>query len=70
VNKIILYSTNCPKCNILEKKLSSANIDFSIETDVEIMQSKGFMSAPMLEVDGKALDFKKAVDWINNKQEQ
>jgi len=66
VNKIILYSTNCPKCNILEKKLSSANIDFSIETDVEIMQSKGFMSAPMLEVDGKIMDFGDAIKWVNS----
>jgi len=66
VNKVILYSTNCPKCNILEKKLFSANIDFSIETDVEIMQSKGFMSAPMLEVDGKIMDFGNAIKWVNS----
>ena len=66
MNKVILYSTNCPKCNILEKKLSFANIDFSIETDVEIMQNKGFMSAPMLEVDGKIMDFGDAIKWVNS----
>lgn len=63
---ITLYSTNCPKCVILEKKLSAANIDFHIETDVEVMRSKGFMSAPMLEVDGEVMDFGEAIKWTNN----
>ena len=39
--KIILYSTNCPKCNVLEKKLQSKNIDFEICNDVDLMLSKG-----------------------------
>lgn len=63
--RVILYSTNCPKCMVLEKKLSSAGVDFEIVTDVDVMQEKGFMSAPMLEVNGKALDFKEAIDWVN-----
>ena len=32
--------------------------------DADVMIDKGFMSAPMLEVDGTALDFGKAVDWV------
>ena len=62
---IILYSTNCPKCNVLEKKLQEKDIDFIIENDIDVMTEKGFMSAPILEVDGSFMDFKKAVDWIN-----
>lgn len=65
--RVILYSTNCPKCMVLEKKLSSAGVDFEIVTDVDVMQEKGFMSAPMLEVDGSVLDFKDAVNWVNTR---
>ena len=62
---VILYSTNCPKCNILEQKLKDKNIEFEICTDVDLMQSKGFTMAPMLEKEGEALDFGSAVKWIN-----
>ena len=64
--KVVLYSTNCPKCMVLEKKLSSANVDFHVETDIKLMQKKGFMSAPMLEVDGEVMDFGAAIKWVNN----
>ena len=60
-----LYSTHCPKCIILEKKLKQKNIPFEEINDVEIMTKKGFMQAPMLEVDGEVMDFKQANDWIN-----
>jgi len=29
------------------------------------MEQKGYLSVPVLEVDGKSMDFKEAVDWIN-----
>lgn len=62
---VVLYSTHCPKCSVLEKKLSSSNIDYDIVTDEDLMIEKGFTSAPMLEVDGEIMDFKAAVEWIN-----
>lgn len=62
---VVLYSTHCPKCGVLEKKLSSSNIDYDIITDENLMIEKGFMSVPMLEVDGEIMDFKAAVEWIN-----
>lgn len=61
---ITLYSTKCPKCSVLEKKLKMSNIDFDINYDVNLMRQKGFMSAPVLEVDGETYNFKEAVDWI------
>lgn len=63
---IKLYSTHCPKCIVLEKKLQQKNISFEEINDVEIMTKKGFMQAPMLEVNGEVMDFKQANDWINN----
>jgi len=65
--KIILYSTNCPKCNVLEKKLQSKNINFEICNDVDLMLSKGIQQAPYLEVDNELMDFSKAVKWVNEK---
>lgn len=64
---VILYSTNCPKCNVLKKKLSDDGINYTVEADVELMKSKGFTEAPMLEVDGNVLNFKQAVDWLKGR---
>lgn len=63
--KITLFSTHCPKCNVLEKKLKAKNIEYEEVNDVEIMKEKGYLTVPILEVDGESMDFKKAVDWIN-----
>lgn len=61
---IILYSTHCPKCNVLEKKLSAFGYKYNVVTDEDLMVKKGFMSAPMLEVDNIIMDFKTAIDWV------
>lgn len=62
---IILYTTHCPKCLVLEKKLASKNIEFEEITDNELMLKKGFTMVPVLEVDGKIMNFKEANTWIN-----
>ena len=66
---ITLYSTGCPKCQVLEKKLIKDGIEFSISDDVDELIEKGFMSAPILKVDDKFLEFKDAIDWLKNKEE-
>lgn len=63
---VTLYSTHCPKCNVLEKKLKQKNISYEEVNDVEIMKEKGYLSVPVLEIDGVSMDFKTASDWINN----
>ena len=67
---VVLYSTNCPRCSVLEKKLSMAKIEYDIVSDADLMVEKGFTSVPMLEADGKVMDFREAIEWVNNKQEQ
>ena len=62
---VVLYSTGCPKCKVLEAKLNMKEIGYNVVTDVSVMESKGFMSVPMLEINGEVMDFKKANDWIN-----
>ena len=61
---VVLYSTHCPKCNVLESKLNQKGISYEEVNDVKIMREKGFMSAPNLEVNGVDYDFKEAVKWI------
>lgn len=62
--QVILYSTHCPKCHVLETKLKQLSIDFKLIDDVDLMESKGFMEAPMLEVDGQIMTFGEAVNWL------
>ena len=63
---VVLYSTNCPMCRILESKLKSKNVDFALITDVELMESLGFLSAPVLTIDGKPYNYGDAVRWVNS----
>ena len=63
--KLVLYTTFCPKCKVLEKKLSEKNLVYETVTDVDVMSEKGFQAVPMLEVDGEVMDFSKAAEWVN-----
>lgn len=65
---VILYSTHCPKCEVLEKKLHIKNIEYTECADTELMIQKGFTHVPMLEVDGIVMDFSVANKWINEQQ--
>ena len=64
---VILYSTGCPKCNILKKKLADAKIDYSVIEDVDVMVSKGLKDVPWLEVDGNLMNFADSSKWINER---
>ena len=66
-NNIVLYSTGCPRCRVIEKKLDDAGVQYSKIEDVDLMISKGMMSAPMLEVNGETMDFAKAINWVNGR---
>lgn len=69
---ITLYTTHCPKCNILESKLRSKNISFTIIDDsdevVAFGRQVGIMAAPIVDNEGKILDFNRAITWLNNIQ--
>ena len=62
---IILYSTNCPKCNVIKKKLGDKNIEYTENNDIDTMLSLGIKQAPMLSLDGELLNFTEANKWIN-----
>lgn len=61
-----LYSTHCPKCNLLEKQLLKQNIEFEVIDDKDVMIAKGFQSAPKLEINGEILDYNIALKWVMN----
>ena len=65
---IVLYTINCPNCLILEKKLKQKNIEFLKILDKETLIAKGFgdLPFPILEVDGVAMNYKTAIQWVNN----
>ena len=65
MNKIVLYSTGCPKCKILEQKLDMKNIEYEKTNDVSELVKMGFTSAPVLKIDDEYLEFKAANEWIN-----
>ena len=62
---VVLYSTGCPKCRVLMKKLENKNIEYKENNNIEEMESLGIQQVPVLVVDGEKMDFGKANDWIN-----
>lgn len=65
---ITLFTTHCPKCRVLEMKLTQKGIAYDEVTDIAEMEKLGIMSVPTLCIDKdneyKLLNFKQAVDWI------
>lgn len=62
---ITLYTTHCPRCKVLKAKLDSEKIDYEVVEGEEAIREKGFVTTPLLEVDGKILTFAEAMKWIN-----
>ena len=65
---ITLYSTGCPKCRVIETKLEQKGIEYQVSNDIDILVEKGFISVPVLDVDGDFMDFTKANKWINEQK--
>jgi hypothetical protein len=38
---------------------------YTENTDIKAMRARGFMSVPILEIDGELLNFSEANEWIN-----
>jgi len=70
MGEIILYSTGCPKCAVLKKKLDKAQINYKENTDVSEMRSIGLLSAPALMVGDDLLLFDDAIAWVNSQEVQ
>lgn len=68
MENIILYTTHCPKCKILTKKLKEKNIPYTENADVEEMQRIGLQTVPYLSVNDELLSFTDAVKWVRKQE--
>ena len=66
IKTIVLYSTGCPRCSILKKKLAEKNIKYIENTSVDDMLALGITEVPVLSIDGKLIQFGEAVSMLNN----
>ena len=64
MEKLIFFSTHCPKCKALEMLLKKKNIEYEEHNDVQEMLKLGLQSAPGLMVNGKVMNFPEAMSWI------
>lgn len=63
---IIMYTTHCPQCKILAKKLEQKNIVYKEIEDIEVMKELGITSVPVLSIGGILMNFRNAVDFVNS----
>lgn len=64
--KIILYTTHCPQCKLVEMLLNKNNLEFEENTNIEEMKSLGITSVPVLSIDGKLYDTRAAVSFLSS----
>ena len=66
VDYVVVYTIHCPACNILEKKLQKAGIEYSIIDDVEKMPK--IEQFPMMSINcGPLMTLKEANQWIKER---
>lgn len=66
---IKLYTTHCPQCIMLENLLKQKKVNYEcIKTTLEEIADMGYSSAPLLEVDGKIMNFNEGKTWALKKK--
>lgn len=61
---MVLYTTHCSRCRVLEAALKNKNIPYEVCEDVDVMENLGFTSAPVLEVNGEYLPYDAAMKYV------
>jgi glutaredoxin len=64
MESVILYTTGCPRCMALKKKLNSKGILYEENNNVEEMLVLGINEVPMLKVGETLMDYSKAIKWL------
>ena len=65
-SEIILYTTHCPICEVLKRKLDAKNVQYRIVDDPDqIERETGFSRAPMLKINGNIIQGLAANNWVN-----
>ena len=64
-----LYSTHCPQCIMLENLLKQKKVNYElVKTTAEEIKTMGFSSVPILEVDGKFMNFNEGRAWAQKQK--
>ena len=66
--KAILYSTHCPCCETLEERLRQAKIEYIVISDTEHILALGITRVPILEIDGRQMNYPAAMRWLNERK--
>lgn len=67
MDEIILYTINCPICNRIKQMLNDKHIVYTLCTDETQMVQLGIETLPVLSVNGKLLQAKAAMEYINTR---
>lgn len=62
--ELVLYSTGCPKCRVLEAALNKKNVSYEKCEDVQTMIDMGLAEAPVLKIDDKILSYNEAMKYV------
>lgn len=65
--EVILYTTHCPICKMLEKRLADKKISYIECTDITKMKSLGIKQVPVLSIDDALYNAQDAIKWINER---
>lgn len=65
--EVVLYSSGCPKCQVLESKLMAKGIPFKITNNFQEIIDRGFQFAPVLKVGEVFMNFTEANKWVNER---
>lgn len=65
MSEITFYTTGCPMCRVLKKKMDDKGLNYRIVDSIEEMEALGLMSIPALMVDGNLLLQAEAIKWAN-----
>ena len=63
---IILYTTHCPMCLMLERKLKEKNIEYTEISNIDEIKEAGVKNVPVLKVDNEMMNSYSAMQWIKN----
>lgn len=70
MDNIRLYSTHCPKCRVVEKKLEQAGIQYELidakenQEVLDELMALGVRQMPVLKVNDELLEFSEIIKWI------
>jgi glutaredoxin len=65
-NIILYHQDGCPQCKLFFTLLKNKNIEFTSIKDVDLMISLNITHTPTIEVNGKRMTGKEAINWINS----